>query len=87
MKTPRDIYFEVVGAGQVGISKDAHALCGNAVGFTFGVSWGRNQFSGGVMSRSEALRLAKHIIEECEKCTMPEEEELRMRYNKILKGE
>lgn len=85
MKTPQEyeIDFEVVGAGVLRISKEANGLCGNAVGFSFGVSWGRHEFTGGVMSRSEALRLARHIIEECEKCTMSEEEELIMRYNQI----
>lgn len=84
MKTPKYIDFNVAGAGTIRMSHEAHSWTGGAIGFSFGVSWGAHKFAGGVLSRSEALKLANHIISECEKCTMSEEDELKMRYKDLL---
>lgn len=57
-----DVYFEVVGAGKIEISKFDGVQCGGKLGFSFGVEWGRNEYTGGVLSREEAIRLAEHIL-------------------------
>lgn len=57
------VQFEVVGAGQISISDNDRAICGNSVGFLFETDWDKNfrHFAGGVLSRGDALKLADHI--------------------------
>lgn len=59
---PEDKEFAVHGAGLIRISSTVDATTGGAVGFSFGVSWGRHEYAGGVIDKSEAIRLAKHIL-------------------------
>lgn len=61
MKPKKDIELEVVGAGTIRISKSSKWQCGGKEGFSFGVSWGRHNFAGGVLSTEEAEKLAHHI--------------------------
>jgi len=75
--------FPVTGAGIVSVSNSASASCGDTVGFSIGVSWGRHGYAGGVISRTEALKLAKHIIEACNACNMTEAEVLGKRTQDI----
>lgn len=53
-------YFKVPGAGEIEISKYSNSECG-VTGFTFGVSWGEHGYTGGVLGKKEALRLANFI--------------------------
>jgi hypothetical protein len=55
-------YFDVPGAGKIQISKDPTWTTGGAKGFGFGVSWGGNGYTGGVLDKKEAVRLARHIL-------------------------
>lgn len=54
--------FYVPGAGKIRISIDPSYKTGDAIGFTFGVEWGRNGYTGGVLDKKEAIRLARHIL-------------------------
>jgi len=63
MKT--DLYFDVVGAGNIQISKSAEYQCGGKIGFSFGVEWGTHGYTGGVLSQEEAVKLAEHILKTC----------------------
>ena len=56
------LYFEVLGAGKIGISKSADHCCGGKEGFSIGVEWGKYGFAGGVISKEEAIKLADHIL-------------------------
>lgn len=75
--------FVVPGAGYIEISKHAHALTGSAVGFHFTVTWSRHYPAGGVLSRSEAIKLANHILKVCGSVTESEESE----YNRRMKDQ
>lgn len=66
--------FNVVGAGELHVGPSANCCCAGRAGFFFAVSWGKHGYSGGVLSREEALKLAKHIMETLETCTDTEEE-------------
>ena len=55
-------YFEVAGAGNIQISIDPTCSTGGAKGFSFGVQWGRHGYTGGVIDKEEAIKLAKHIM-------------------------
>ena len=55
-------YFEVPGAGKIQISIDPNYRTGDAQGFSFGVEWGLNGYTGGVIDKKEAVRLARHIL-------------------------
>lgn len=68
METPDSdsLVFQVPGAGYLAIGSIARARCGQSVGFSFGVSWGRNGYCGGVIGRTQAKRLAEHILKACE---------------------
>lgn len=55
-------YFEVPGAGKIQISKEPTSMTGGAIGFSFGVEWGQYGYSGGVIDKKEAVRLARHIL-------------------------
>lgn len=57
-------YFKVRGAGNIAISKSSDYQCG-VIGFNFGVSWGRYQYTGGVLSKEDAKRLALFILDNC----------------------
>lgn len=57
-----NVYFEVVGAGKIEISKFDGVQCGGKLGFSFGVEWGTHDYTGGVLSREEAIKLAEHIL-------------------------
>lgn len=74
-------YFEAPGAGHVELSKDCHCRCGGAVGFHIGVSWGQYGYTGGVIGRTEAIRMANFILKHCEGVTETEQEEYA-RYGK-----
>lgn len=67
MSKTDDLLFECPGAGHLAISHEATHMTGNAHGFGIGVSWGRYGFCGGVIGRSEARRLALHILNECDR--------------------
>lgn len=54
--------FEVKGAGTLRISKSSTWQCGGVEGFSIGVSWGKYDFAGGVISAEEAEKLALHIL-------------------------
>lgn len=56
-------YFDVSGAGQLQFGVNPKAECGEAVGFTVGVSWGKHGFTGGVIDREDAKALADMIYE------------------------
>ena len=53
--------FVIVGAGNLILSKSPEWQCGKGSGFRFGVSWGEFGESGGVIHKSEALKLAEFI--------------------------
>lgn len=55
-------YFDVPGAGKIQISNEPTSMTGGAVGFSFGVEWGQYGYSGGVIDKKEAVRLARHIL-------------------------
>ena len=54
--------YEVIGAGNLRISKSCTWQCGGKQGFTLGVEWGKHDYAGGVISKEEAVMLARHII-------------------------
>lgn len=54
--------FEVAGAGIVRISTDCNSTCGGKTGFSIGVEWGRFGYTGGVMDKEDAIKLAKFIV-------------------------
>lgn len=60
--TPKDLYFNVYGAGKIRISETCSSRCGDKEGFNFGVEWGEYGFAGGVLPKEEAKKLAKHIL-------------------------
>lgn len=77
-QVPRDEkcdHFKVESAGEIEIGHGIHSMTGMAVGFHFGVSWGRYGYAGGVLGRSEAKRLAEYILEQLNKETITETEE------------
>lgn len=80
---PNSILFNVAGAGIIAIGPTCHAMCGETVGFSFGVSWGRHGYTGGVMGRTEALRFAKMIVESCGEAAETEQEEASRRYKDL----
>lgn len=84
-QVPRDEnynHFNVEAAGEIEIGSGIHSMTGRAVGFHFGVSWGRYGYAGGILGRSEAKRLAEYILEQLNKenITETEEEEAERRY-------
>ncbi len=54
--------FEVIGAGMLRIGNNADCRCGGKTGFSIGVEWGAHGFAGGVLDKSETIKLAKHIL-------------------------
>lgn len=54
--------FEVKGAGGLIIGNSADTSCGGIKGFSIGAEWGRFGYTGGVISKEEAVRLARHIL-------------------------
>lgn len=72
-------YFDVAGAGKIEIGKNCNSNTGKAFGFTFGVSWGRFGYSGGVLDREDAKKMADFIISEYEKVT-PEQKQQEQQY-------
>ena len=56
-------YFKASGGGDVVISNSFNHSCGDAVGFSFDVEWGRFGFCGAVLGRREAKRMAECILE------------------------
>ena len=50
------------GAGKIQISKEPDSMTGGATGFSFGVEWGAHGYTGGVIDKKEAVRLARHIL-------------------------
>lgn len=54
--------YEVIGAGSLRISKTCTWKCGGKTGFGLGVEWGKHGFTGGVISKEEAIIMARHII-------------------------
>ena len=69
------VLFSVPGAGYVAISQNAHNLTGQTVGFSFEVSWGSHGYVGGVMGRTQAIRMAEFILKTCEGITETELQE------------
>jgi hypothetical protein len=57
-----DIDYDIRGAGILKLGKYNIASTGAVTGFSFGVSWGRYGYAGGVLSNEEARRLAEHIL-------------------------
>jgi len=57
-------YYEVVGAGEIQISRSSNCKCGGVEGFSIAVSWGEHGFIGGVISKEEAWKLVKKISAE-----------------------
>jgi len=60
--TPNHLHFRVNGAGKIQITDDYKYSCGGEEGFSFGVEWGKHGFTGGVLPKEEAKRLAEHIL-------------------------
>ena len=56
------MYIDVAGAGKIEISKLADWSCGGETGFSFGVEWGNNGYTGGLISKDDAIKLAEHIL-------------------------
>ena len=79
-------YFEVIGAGQLQISHSANWKCGGKIGFSFGVQWGRNGYTGGIISREEAVLLAEYILNTIEDKTKLRKRKLN-NINKLIKKE
>lgn len=77
------IYFDVSGAGNIKIIKEPHSLCGESCGFSFGVSWGRYGYSGGVLGRDEAKRMAEFMLAKIAECDESEEDERIRKYKEI----
>jgi hypothetical protein len=71
--------FEVKGAGKLILGKTPHAMCGGSVGFR--MSWCDR--AGGVLGRSEALRLANYILENLKDVSEPEHIEYDRRINEF----
>lgn len=63
------LYFEVTGAGDVRMSESCHHSTGQVVGFSFGVEWGKHGFTGGVIGRDEAKKMAEFILQKCSETT------------------
>lgn len=74
------IYFDVPGGGKIRMSENGHSVCGKAVGFSFGVEWGRYGYCGGVLGRDEAKRMAEFIIQKCSEIQEPMIEEYKRRF-------
>lgn len=70
------LYFDVPGAGEICISESCHHYTGKVAGFSFGVEWGLYGFSGGVLGRDEAKRMAEFILSKCSEVSETMEEEL-----------
>ena len=65
IKKTKENIFEVVGAGHIRIGEKTTAFCGDAIGFIFETDWNRRgRFTGGVIDKAEAEKLAKHIIKQ-----------------------
>jgi hypothetical protein len=87
MSTPVVIYdtepereFDVKGAGKLILGKTPHSMCGGSVGFS--LSWCDRP--GGVLGRSEALRLANYIFESLKNVSEPEHIEYERRTKAIM---
>jgi hypothetical protein len=65
LEKDKSVYFNVSGAGDIRISRDCHNWTGKVVGFSFGVEWGSRGFTGGVLGRDEAKRMAEFILTKC----------------------
>ena len=77
--TPPSVYFEVPGAGDICISESCHHLTGGVIGFSFGVEWGKYGYTGGVLGRDEAKRMAEFILQKCSETTETMQDELERR--------
>jgi hypothetical protein len=44
------------------IANNASTRCSGATGFSIGVEWGQHGYAGGVLSKEDAISLAKHIM-------------------------
>jgi hypothetical protein len=67
--------FPVAGAGYIAISSDPHQMTGQTIGFSFEASWGAHGYVGGVIGRTQALEMAKFILNACEGITETEIQE------------
>lgn len=67
--------FEVPGAGEIMVSEHCNSRCGQAIGFSIGVSWGTHGFCGGVIGRDEAQRLSNYLLKKISECPETETEE------------
>lgn len=75
-------FFRVAGAGDISISNSPHWLTGSAVGFDISISWASGGFSGGVIGRGEAKKLAEFILEKVNAVKISEEDEYAERMSK-----
>ena len=76
---PSSVYFEVPGAGDIRISESCHHGTGGVMGFSFGVEWGKYGYTGGVIGRDEAKRMAEFILQKCSETTETMQEEIDRR--------
>jgi len=76
-----NLYFDVSGGGKLAVSKDADFICGDKAGFSIGVSWTMYPYCGGVLSRSEAKKLAEHILKQVDSVQESEEQQVANFYN------
>jgi hypothetical protein len=75
---PRDAsarLFPIAGAGYIAISSDAHQATGQTIGFGFEASWGAHGYVGGILGRTQAVEMAKFILNACEGITETEIQE------------
>ena len=56
------VYFTIPGAGEIRLSRSTSFRTGGVEGFSFGVEWGENGYSGGVLSKEEGVKLANFIL-------------------------
>lgn len=61
-KNDDHVDYEVIGAGNLRISKSCTWQCGGEQGFSIGVEWGKNGYAGGLLPKDDAVMLARHII-------------------------
>lgn len=82
------VFFNVAGAGSIYMSDDGWHTTGGEddphVGFSFGVEWGRHGFTGGVLGREEAKKMAEFILDRCSETTNKMKEDWIISHNKML---
>ena len=56
-------HYKILNAGTLKISKLNNNISNNTSGFNIGVSWGKHGYKIGLLSNTDALNLANHILE------------------------